>query len=243
MLPRTFPATCGVAGLLLATKMAVFIVSQASHGHFDLPIMAVAEPAHATEASPAPKPPQASGSKPRSESVAAHTEAAPSKPPETAASPVTLRPSDPPLVPVTEQEKRLLEDLRGRRQEWDARDHSLEMREAILAAAEQRLSQRSAELDSLQLRLEQLEKARKTHEEANWSSLVKVYETMRPQQAATIFNDMDMPVLLEIADRMREAKAALVLAQMQPDRARSLTTELATRRAHATSLPANGATP
>jgi flagellar motility protein MotE (MotC chaperone) len=39
-----------------------------------------------------------------------------------------------------------------------------------------------------------------------------------------------MPVLLQVVDRMKEAKAAPVLAAMQPDKARDLTTKLAQMR-------------
>jgi flagellar motility protein MotE (MotC chaperone) len=53
---------------------------------------------------------------------------------------------------------------------------------------------------------------------------------MRPRDAATIFNDLEMPVLLQVVDRMKEAKAAPVLAAMQPDKARDLTAKLAQLR-------------
>ena len=88
--------------------------------------------------------------------------------------------------------------------------------------------------------LEQLEVQRNLHEEANWAGLVKVYEVMKPRDAANIFNDMDMPVLLEVVDRMKEAKVASILAAMQPDRARLVTTQLAAQRTKALNLsPAN----
>ena len=59
---------------------------------------------------------------------------------------------------------------------------------------------------------------------------MKLYETMKPRDAATIFNDLDMPVLLSVVDRMKDAKAAPVLAAMQPDKAREVTTKLAALR-------------
>ncbi len=59
---------------------------------------------------------------------------------------------------------------------------------------------------------------------------MKVYEGMKPRDAATIFNDLDMNVLLGVVDRMKDRKAAPVLAAMQPDKARELTTKLATLR-------------
>jgi flagellar motility protein MotE (MotC chaperone) len=86
------------------------------------------------------------------------------------------------------------------------------------------------ELQALQIKLEALEATRKDHEDASWQGLVKLYEAMRPRDAATIFNDLEMPVLLQVVDRMKEAKAAPVLAAMQPDKARDLTAKLAQMR-------------
>jgi flagellar motility protein MotE (MotC chaperone) len=101
----------------------------------------------------------------------------------------------------------------------------------VLAAAERRLTQRIEDLSALQARLEALERDRVAREEAGLRGLVKLYEGMRPRDAATIFNELDMAVLTPIMDRMREAKAAPVLGAMQPDRARALTAELAKLRA------------
>jgi flagellar motility protein MotE (MotC chaperone) len=56
---------------------------------------------------------------------------------------------------------------------------------------------------------------------------------MKPRDAATIMNELDLPVLLEVVDRMKEAKAAPILAAMQPDRARQVTAELARQRTRA----------
>ena len=56
---------------------------------------------------------------------------------------------------------------------------------------------------------------------------------MKPRDAAVIFNDLDLPVLLPVLDRMKEAKAAPVLAAMHPERARQVTSELAQLRTRA----------
>jgi flagellar motility protein MotE (MotC chaperone) len=143
---------------------------------------------------------------------------APAKPPETAP------------APVSDGERALLLELRQRRQELDSRETTLTARESMLVAAEQKLSARVGELQSLQKKLEALDAARKEREDAGWQGLVKLYEAMKPRDAATIFNDLDMPVLLQVVDRMKEAKAAAVLAAMQPDKARELTTKIADMR-------------
>jgi flagellar motility protein MotE (MotC chaperone) len=86
------------------------------------------------------------------------------------------------------------------------------------------------ELQALQSRLEGLDADRRKREDASWQGLVRLYESMKPREAATIFNDLDMPTLLRIVDRMKEAKAAPVMAAMNPDKARDVTIQLAQMR-------------
>ena len=72
-------------------------------------------------------------------------------------------------------------------------------------------------------------------------SLVKVYENMKPKDAARIFEKLDMPVLLQVVERMKEQKLAAVLAEMDPGKAKSVTIELATQhQLPAKTTPANG---
>jgi flagellar motility protein MotE (MotC chaperone) len=144
-------------------------------------------------------------------------------------------------APVSDSERALLLDLRARRSELDAREAALQSREQVLAAAEHRIAARVDELTGLQGRIEALEKAREQREAANWQGLVKLYEGMKPRDAAAIFNDLDMPVLLEVIDRMKESKAAPILAAMQPERARQVTADLAQKRLRTTAVSEPGA--
>ena len=61
-------------------------------------------------------------------------------------------------------------------------------------------------------------------------SLVKIYENMKPKDAARIFEEIDMDVLLDVVDKMKEKKIAPILAKMNATRAKEITTELAERR-------------
>ena len=130
----------------------------------------------------------------------------------------------------------LLEDLRKRRSQIETREQALDQREATLAAAEKRLTERVAELAALQNRLQDLEKDLKERDAANWQGMVKTYEAMRPRAAAAIFNALEKSVLVELLDRMKPAKTALVLAAMDPEKARQLTADLAARRTQSTTL-------
>ena len=133
-------------------------------------------------------------------------------------------------IPVSNAERALLLDLRARRKELDARDTALGLRENVLTATEKRIAARADELIVLQKKLEALETARRDRDEANWKELVKVYEGMKPKDAAAIFNDLDLAIALPVFDRMKAAKMAVVLAAMQPDRARQITTQLSQMR-------------
>lgn len=205
---RLLPVTIAVMLLLLAFK-AVGLVRAATTPE---------PPAHKSAgAAPAAAAPAAATSMPN----AAPATVLPGTP-----APARTAPADLP----SEAERALLLDLRHRRAELDTRDATLAAREAVLTATEKRLATRLEELNNLQGRLQAMERARKAREEQNWQGLVKLYEQMKPRDAATIFNDLDKSVLLAVLDRMKEAKAAAVLAAMQPDRARLATTELARLR-------------
>jgi flagellar motility protein MotE (MotC chaperone) len=138
---------------------------------------------------------------------------------------------------VSDAERALLLDLRRRRGELDERSRELDERSAVLNAAQAKLAARVDELNALQAKLQTLESARQSHDSANWVGLVHIYETMKPRDAATIFDALDMQVLLGVLDRMAERKAAPILAAMQPDRARLATQMLAEMRTRAVTPP------
>ena len=171
---------------------------------------------------------------PRGEAQAS-TPAPPPRPAMTATGPATVPgPQAPaaaqPLSAEEVAERAVLESLRARRLDIERRAEEVAQRELLLGATERRLSERLDELRALQARLQGELRIRSEREEAGIRQLVRVYELMRPRDAATILDDLDMPILLQVLDRMREAKAAPVLAAMRPERARAATTELSRLR-------------
>jgi flagellar motility protein MotE (MotC chaperone) len=139
-------------------------------------------------------------------------------------------PEDQPLDALNPGDLELLQQLLARRRTLDARGRDLETREQALVLAEQRLDGKLQELKDLQARLEALVVERDATQETQLKSLVKIYENMKPKDAAPIFDQLDMPILLDVIERMKEAKVAPILALMSADRAKSVTEELASRR-------------
>jgi flagellar motility protein MotE (MotC chaperone) len=145
-----------------------------------------------------------------------------------ASSAVADLPDDPLLL--TDEEIDLLQRLGERRAEIDRRAAELEQRAALLEAAETRIDEKIIELENLKATLESLLTQHDEQEERQLLSLVKIYESMKPKDAARIFEELDMAVLLEVIERMKERKTAPILAQMNPRRAKTITIELAQRR-------------
>ena len=137
-------------------------------------------------------------------------------------------PRDP--LSMTDSEVELLQALAERRAALARRERAIEEREALLQAAERRIEEKVRELTSLQTRIESLLKQHEEQTEAQYRSLVKIYSNMKPKDAARIFEELDMDVLLPVVERMKERKAAPILAKMNAEKAKSITTELAQRR-------------
>lgn len=130
--------------------------------------------------------------------------------------------------PVSTQSEDVLEALAARRKALDERQGEVEMREKLLAAAEARIDDKIAELKELKARVDEVFKTEESRGNEKFESLVKVYENMKPKDAAAVFEQLEMTVLLELLDRMNERKLAAILAAMDPARAQVVTVALAT---------------
>ncbi|MBL6954475.1 MAG: hypothetical protein ISR50_17690 [Alphaproteobacteria bacterium] len=124
----------------------------------------------------------------------------------------------------------VLQKLSGRRETLEQRSRQMAMREKILQATEKRIDNKIGELKKLEGQIKGLLLEHDKENETQIKSLVKVYENMKPKQAARIFEELEMDVLLNVAERMKEVKMAKILAAMAPNKAKTLTVKLATRR-------------
>jgi len=131
---------------------------------------------------------------------------------------------DPTLL--TPQEIDLLQKLADRRREIAAREQELEVRLGMVAAAEARIDRKINELKNLEQEIQARLKTFDEQQEQKMESLVKIYENMKPKDAARIFEDLEMDTLLEVAQRMKERKLAPVMAKMDPEKAREVTVQL-----------------
>lgn len=134
---------------------------------------------------------------------------------------------DPELADVKND---LLKDLSNRRKQLDEREKQLGTREAVLKAAESEIDQKYRELSELRKQLQGLLNDQSEEEVARIKSLVRIYEGMKPADAARIFNTLDINILLDVMTRMSERKSGPILAAMDADRARTVTLLMAQQK-------------
>jgi flagellar motility protein MotE (MotC chaperone) len=132
-----------------------------------------------------------------------------------------------PVPAQTRTEVRYAEEMKrpAVRPTDDARQ--VELRERLAEASERRIDSKLMELRGLQAQQSQQQNVKVQETNQQFASLVKVYEQMKPKDAARIFEKLDMGVQLAVATRMREQRMAAIMAEMTPESARALTMEMA----------------
>lgn len=127
----------------------------------------------------------------------------------------------------TMTEQQLLERLAARRTELETFEQNLALRASIVDAAEKRIEERAATLQALEAQIASLVDQRQEMESGQFAGIVTMYENMKPKDAANIFNNLDMNVLLRVAKTMSPRKMSPILAVMDAQRAQELTVKMA----------------
>ena len=228
--PRLLPLLGVAAGGVLAVNVLA--------GAQALPALwgggeARAEDAKPAAAAPAAKPPAAPAAKPApAKAVCAPTAA-------DLARQAGLSPS----------ELRILQSLGERRGELDQRERDLSTQLTLMAAAEAKLDARIKALNAVKADIQSLIGQADGQKASEVDRLVRVYEKMKPKDAAPILTALDDKVRLPVAARMKEQALAAILSQMEPREAKALTEKLADRftaealAARAKAAAANAAPP
>lgn len=126
-------------------------------------------------------------------------------------------------------ESDLYKQLAGRRDQLDKRAQELDEREALVVVTEKRIEQKIKEMETLRGQLQSLLGQASEAQQAQLENLVKIYEIMKPKEAAKIFEALEMPVLLGVVQKMKPARTAAVMAEMNPDKAKEITIALTKR--------------
>lgn len=127
-----------------------------------------------------------------------------------------------PLSTSSPKEVELLLKLASRRQDIEKREALLKERELALSVIEKQQKDKIAELTKLKESIETLLKKTDKNSQEQLTSLVKIYEGMKPKQAAHIFDRMDVAVLKDLVPLMSQRKVSAILDQMSTAKAKEL---------------------
>lgn len=127
----------------------------------------------------------------------------------------------------TLSEAAVLESLGKRRAELQNYEQELVLRSSLVDAAEKKVAERQATLQALEDQISALVDQRTQLEAGQFAGIVTLYQNMKPKDAATIFNTLDIEVLLRVAKLMNPRKMSPILAAMDPARAQELTVRMA----------------
>jgi flagellar motility protein MotE (MotC chaperone) len=164
---------------------------------------------------------------PASKTPAEKSPATPVNKPATAPAAPGAKPAGTSSAPQSRSEVEFSNDLGARRSQIEERARQVELRERLLEAAEKRVEVKIQELRAVEAQIRQLTLQTDKVQDERFAALVKLYETMKPKDAARIFEKLDIGVQIQVANRMKAAKLAPIMSSMDGEKARALTMELA----------------
>ncbi len=123
----------------------------------------------------------------------------------------------------------LLDILKARVRELDARKAELDKKEADLKLLKTDIEEKLNELKALQQRLEGPLKKARAEQKARFQHLVGVYGSMDPARAAALLDKMSEETVAHLFAAMKSKKVAKILALMDPDKAAKISSLLSNK--------------
>ncbi len=148
---------------------------------------------------------------------------------ETIASPQT---DEIPICPKPDDLENILTVLNQREDGLVERETALRDRMHALDIAEDQVSKKLAQLERAEQTLRDTIALADTAAETDLGRLTRVYETMKPKQAAALFEEMDPNFAAGFLGRMRPDAAAAIMAGLSPEAAHLFSVVLAGRNAN-----------
>lgn len=134
--------------------------------------------------------------------------------------------------PSTEDFEAMLDAFKSREAQIEAREKAIEDRMNALRIADAEVARKLDELTAAEAQLSDTLALADTAAEGDLGKLTKVYETMKPKQAAALFEQMDPNFAAGFLGRMRPESAAAIMAGLSPEAAHLYSVVLAGRNAN-----------
>ena len=126
----------------------------------------------------------------------------------------------------TQSEIMILQELAERREALDLRSQEIDKRAIQLKVTEEEINKKLRQLKDYEDRLQKLITAYSEQEQENLNAMVKMYTSMKPKDAARIFNNLDMAITVALLKGMKPSSSSAILSQMDSQKAQAVTAEL-----------------
>lgn len=135
----------------------------------------------------------------------------------------------PPMIDDEETVGILLARLRAREQDLTRREEELDLRDKTLEKLSQEIDARLQELATAEETLRQTMALADSAAENDLENLTRVYENMKPKDAAVLFEAMEPSFAAGFLGRMQTASAAQILSGLSPEKAYAISLTLSGR--------------
>ncbi len=125
-----------------------------------------------------------------------------------------------------EAAERVFQDMARERDRIQQEKEELLALKQTVAVQEQVLQQGRENLEVVIQKLEAKQQEYIEERENSATKLAKMYEAMKPQQAAPILSALDLEIILDIMSRMKERQAAKIMANMDAGLAAQVSTRM-----------------
>ncbi len=126
----------------------------------------------------------------------------------------------------TQSEIMILQELAERREALDLRAQEIDKRAIQLKVTEEEINKKLRQLKDYEQKLQKLINAYSEQEQENLNAMVKMYTSMKPKDAARIFNNLDMNITVALLKGMKPSSSSAILSQMDSQKAQAVTAEL-----------------
>lgn len=126
----------------------------------------------------------------------------------------------------TQSEIMILQELAERREALDLRAQAIDKRAIQLKVTEDEINKKLRQLKDYEQKLQKLINTYSEQEKANLAAMVKMYSSMKPKDAARIFNTLDMNITVALLKGMKPSSSSAILSQMESQKAQAVTAEL-----------------
>ena len=126
----------------------------------------------------------------------------------------------------TQSEIAILQELAERREALDLRNKEIDKKVIQLKVTEEEINNKLAQLQAYEKKLRSLMQEYSAKEKERLDSLVKLYASMKPRDAARILNTLDIEVSTALVREMKPSASSAILSQMEASKAKAITDAL-----------------